>query len=135
MDHGQGMCLRFAVTTPWGVELNKHVLGFVLDNFVIVVRDNDRDRTFLFLWDRLALNTRANLAVYEILSECGNVLVSKFLGLREWVLLVLLNVLDGKSWEFVGFEVKVASMCAERLGVNGGKVDGPLVLFGNGLKF
>ena len=93
------------MTAPWGVELNEDVLGLVLDNFVIVVCHNDRDRTFLFLWDRLTLDTGANLTIYEVLSECGNVLVSQFLGLWEWVLLVLLNVLDGESWEFIGFEV------------------------------
>ena len=123
------------MTAPWGVELNKYVLGLVHDDFVIIVRYNNRDRAVLFLRDRLALDTGANLAVYKVLSKCGNVLVSEFLCLREWVFLVLLNMLDSESWEFIGFQVEITSMCAERLGVNCGEVNSALVLLGNRLKF
>ena len=51
-----------------------------------------------------------------------------------WELLVLLRVLDSEGGPLADFEVKVAGVLAEGLGVDGGEVDLALVLLGDGLE-
>ena len=127
--------LRFAVPTPWGVELDKDVLGLVHDDVVIVVRDDDDDGAVLLLGDGLALDAGLHLAVDEVLHEFGNRFLAQFLVLRqEGEFLVLSDLLDGKGGELVGREVQVAGVGAEGFGVNRGEVDLALVLFGDGLE-
>ena len=115
------------MTAPWSIKLDEDVLVLVQNNVVVVLCDNDSDGTVVLVRNGLALDARLNLAVYKVVEELSNVL------LRELVtgvgkLLVLLRVLDGESGPLANLEVQVAGVLAERLCVDGGKVDLALVL-------
>lgn len=127
--------LRFAVTAPGGIKLKQNIVVVVQNNFLIVVGDNDLDRALLLLWNRLRLDAGVNLAVNEVLDKCADLVVCDFLFLVEGEFLILDSLLDSESWPFAIFEVEVASVCAERLGVNGGEADDTLVLLCQRLEF
>jgi hypothetical protein len=93
--------------------------------------------TFLFLWDRLALDAWLNLASDEVLNELANLLCAECLGgsrLGVWELLVLGGVLDGECGPLANLEVEIASVLAESAGVNGSEVDLALVRLGDWLE-
>ena len=127
--------LRFAVTAPRGVELEKDIVLVVQNNLFVVIGHNDLNRAFLLLWNRLGLDAGGDLAVHKVLDECADIVMCKLLLLVERKLLVLDGLLDGESWPFAIFEVQVASMCAESLGVNCGEADDTLVLLCQRLEF
>ncbi|KAH4295492.1 hypothetical protein HBI01_156720 [Parastagonospora nodorum] len=77
---------------------------------------------------------RLDLAGEEVLDKSANVLLGDLLVLVVGELLVLVGALDGESGPGASLEVKVSSVLAERLGVDGGEVDGTLVLEGEGLQ-
>lgn len=123
------------MAAPWGVEFQQDVLVIVDDNVFVVVCNDDLDGTFLLFWDRLGFDAGLDLAVNEVLDESTDVLLGQLLALVEGEFLVLDGFLDGESGPFIDFEVEVAGVGAEGLGVDGGEADGSLVLFGHGLQF
>ena len=127
--------LRFAVTAPGGVELEKNIVLVIQNNLLVVVGHNNLNRAFLLLWNRLRLNAGGDLAVHEVLDECANIIMCKLLVLVKRKLLVLDRLLYGESWPFAIFEVQVASMCAKGFGVNCGEADDTLVLLCKRLEF
>ena len=127
--------LRFAVSTPRGIIFNENILLVIKNNVLVGMGDDDRNRALLGLRNGLRLDARLNLAFDNLLNELANILGLQFLLLVIRILGMLHGVLNGKSRELLGVEVKVASMSAEQLGVNGGNVDGPPVLLCNRLEF
>ena len=127
--------LRFAVTTPWGVELEKNIVLIVQNNLFVVVGHNDLNRALLLLGNRLRLDAGVDLAVNEVLDECANIVVCKLLTLVKGEFLVLDSLLDGEGGPFAIFEVQITGMCAKGFGVNSGEADNPLVLLCQGLEF
>lgn len=123
-----------AVTAPRSVELNQDILGVVEDDLFVVLGDDDGDRAVIGLRDVLGLDAGLQLAVNKVLGELLNILLGDLLVLVEGELLVLLNVLDGESGELVGLEVQVASVGAELLRINSGKVDDATVGLGDSLQ-
>ena len=99
------------------------------------MRYNDFDATLLLLRNRLALYTWRNLAVNEILDKSADIVMCNLLALVKGEFLVLDGFLNCESGPFVGFEVEIASVCAEGLGVDGSDVDLALVFLGDGLEF
>lgn len=126
--------LRLAVAAPRGIELQQDVLVIVDDEILVRVRHDDGHGALLGLRDRLRLDAGLNLAIENVLDELANILGLDLLGLVVGILGVLLGVLDGKGRELFGVKVKVAGVGTEHLGVNGGDVDGTLVLLGDGLE-
>jgi hypothetical protein len=123
-----------AVSAPWGVELNKNILGIVKNNLLVVVGNNHGNGTVLLLWDRLRLDAWLDLARVELLNEFANLLGSNGLAVLVGEFLVLDGVLDGKGGPFANLEVQVSSMLTKSLGVNGCEVDLAMVLLGEGLE-
>lgn len=122
------------MTAPRGVELDEDVLSVVEDDLLVVVGNDDGDGAVLLLGNRLALDAGLHLAAAEVVDELGDGLDGDVLGLLEGELLVLDRVLDGERRPLANLEVQVARVLAERLGVDGGKVDLALVLLGNRLQ-
>lgn len=120
--------VRFAMTTPWGVELQKNVLIFVHDDIFIIVGYNDLDRAFLFLGDRFGLDARLDLAVNKVLNESSDILLGQLLALVEGVFLVLDGLLDRKGGPFVDFEIQVTCVSAKGFGIDCCEADSTLVL-------
>lgn len=120
--------LRFAVTAPGGVELEKNIVVVVQNDLLVVVGHDDLNRALLLLWNRLRLDAGVDVAINEVLDECANIVMCKLLVLVIGKLLVLEGLLNSKGGPFAVFEVQVTSVCTERLGVNGGEADDPLVL-------
>lgn len=127
--------LRFTMTAPGGVELEKNIVLIFQNDFFVVVGHNDLNRALLLLWNGLRLDAGGDLAVHEFLNECANIVVCKLLVLIKRKFLILDRLLDGESWPFAVFEVQVTSVCAECLRVNGGKADDTLMLLRERLEF
>ncbi len=126
-----------AVSAPWGVELEENVLVAVDDEFLVVLRHDDSDWAVLLLWDGLALDASLDLAGKVFVDEFADVLLAQILLaalLFVWELLVLGDVLNSECRELSDLEVEVACVLAEGLRVDGGEVDGALVLFSDGLE-
>lgn len=126
-----------AVSAPRRVELEKDILLVVDDEILVVLRNDDSDGAVLLLGYGLGLDARLDLACNEILDEFSNGLLGESLDaslLAKWELLVLLGVLDRKGGPVADFQIEVASVLAERLGVDGGEVDSALVLLGDRLE-
>ena len=121
------------MTAPWSVELQKNVLIFV-DHVFVVVGDDDGYRTFLLLWDWLALDAGLDLAVYKVLYKVADFLLGELLALIKWELLVLDSLLDGKSGPLVDLKVEVAGVCAEGFGIDDSEIDFALVFLSNWLE-
>ena len=122
------------MTTPWGIELDQDILGIIVDNVLVVVGNDNSDRTIVLLWYRLALDGWLNLASNEIIDKRANVFLGDLLGLVEGELLVLGNVLDSKGWPLVSLEIEVTSVSSKGLGVNCCKVNLTIVFLGNRLE-
>ena len=125
---------RFAVTTPGSVELYQDVLVAVEDDLFVGVSDNDGDRTFLLLGDRLRLDAGLDLAIHVVLNELSDLFLGHLGGRVEGELLVLAGILDGESGPFANLEVEVSSMSSKRLRIDGRKADNAFVLFSYGLQ-
>ena len=123
------------MTAPGGVELEENIVLVIQNDLFVVIGHNDLNRAFLLLWNRLGLDAGGDLAVHKVLDECADIVMCKLLLLVERKLLVLDGLLDGESWPFAIFEVQVASMGAESLGVNCGEADDTLVLLCQRLEF
>jgi hypothetical protein len=59
------------VAAPWGVVLDKDILGLVLDDLLPVLSDQDSESTLL-LWDGLTLEVRLELSFSELAEEGGH---------------------------------------------------------------
>lgn len=88
--------IRFTVSTPRGVELQKNILGIVQNNILVGMSDNNRDRAFLFLWNGFGFDARCNLAVNKILDKGANFVCGQGAAFKG-ELLVLDRVLNGES--------------------------------------
>jgi hypothetical protein len=119
---------RLAVSTPRSVELNQDILLIVNDNLLEVAADNDGDRAFLGLGNRLRLDTGFNFALKDVLDEFADLLGINLLGLIVGVLSVLGNVLDSESGEVLGFEVQVTGVGTKELSIESDDVDVSTVL-------
>ena len=84
----------------------------------------------MLFWDRLGLDAGLQFPINKVLDESSDVLLGESVAF-EWILLVLNSLLDGERREFVGRKVKVTSVAAKSLCVNGSKVDDTLVLLSN----
>lgn len=125
---------RLAVSAPWSVELNEHILLVIEHNLIVVLSHDNRDGSILLLGDSLRLDARVDLASDKVVDELADVLVGDLLGLVVGELLVLDCLLDGEGGPLSRLEVEVATMLAEGLGVDDGEVDLALVLLGDGLE-
>lgn len=105
--------LRFAVTAPWGIELEENIMVIVHNNVLVIVGYNNLHWAFLLLGNRLGLDAWVNLAVNEVLDEFADVIVGDLHVLVERKLLVLDGLLNGKRGPLVDFEVQITSVCAE----------------------
>jgi len=122
------------VTAPWSVELNQDILLVVKDNLIVVLGNDNGDRTILLLWNGLRLDAWLDIASSEFIDKFANILSGKLLGLVEWELLVLDSLLNGECRPLANLEVKVTTVLSECLCVNGSKVDLALVLLGDFLE-
>jgi hypothetical protein len=130
----QGVNLRFAVTTPRSVELDEDILGVVLHDLIVVMRNNNVNRSFLLLGNRFRLDAGFHLPVNESLDEFIDFTKGNLLALIIGKFLILDRLLDGESREPVSLEVKVGSVGTKGLGINGGEIDLALMLDGNGFE-
>ena len=119
---------RFAVAAPRGVEFDQDVLLVVEDDVVVVERHDHGDGAFLFLRDRLRFDAGRKFPRDEVLDEGADILLRQ-LGSFKGVFLVLVDLLDGEGWPFVGWEVEVAGVGAKGFRVDGSEVDFSLVCF------
>lgn len=126
--------LRLAVSAPRCVEFKQDILLVIEHNALVGVRHNDCHRAFLFLGNGLRFDAGLNLAVKDLLDEFTNIFGLNLLLLVIRVFRVFFRVLDGEGREGLRVEVEVSSVGAKQLGVNGGNVDGTLVLLSNGLE-
>lgn len=122
---------RFAVTTPWSIELDKDILFVIHDNFFVIVGDDDGYSSFLLLWHRLALHAGVKFALDELIHKGSNILLIDFLILRHGIFLILDGLLNGKGWPLAYFEVQILPVLSKGLGINGSNVDVALVFFRN----
>lgn len=125
--------LRFAMTTPWRIELQQNVLGVIQNNVIIIVRNDHRDRTVLLLRDGLRLDAGFDLAVHKVLNKGADGLLGDRLALVEGKLLVLDCLLNGKGRPLL-LEVEITCVSTKGFRINGGKVNDPLVLLGDRLQ-
>lgn len=116
------------MSTPWSIEFKENILIVVKNDVLVRVADDNSNGAFLGLWDRLRLDAGFDVTVNDALDELAHGLLAKFLGLIEWVLVVVQGILDGESREFLWLEVKVGGVGAESLSINGSKVDKALEL-------
>lgn len=123
------------MSTPRGVEFEENILLVIDDEILVGVSHHDCDRSFLGFRNRLRLDAGLNLAIKNILDELLDVFGIDFFGLVIRVLGVLLRILDSESGECLGVEVEVSSVGTKQLSINGGDVDGSLVLLSYGLEF
>ena len=64
-DWGEG----FAVSAPWGVELDEDVLGWVKDQVVEVLADDDLDGIGRVVWDLLRFQVTLDGAIQNTVDE------------------------------------------------------------------
>ena len=64
-DWGEG----FAVSAPWGVELDENVLGWVKDQVVEVLADDDLDGVGGVVWDLLRFQVTLDGAIQNTVDE------------------------------------------------------------------
>lgn len=124
---------RLAVSTPWGIEFKENILLVVDDEFLVGVANDNGDGLILGLWDRLGLDTGLDLTADDALDEVTDGLEGDFLGLVEWIFVVVQGILDGEGGEFLWLKVKVGGVGAESLCVNSSKVDQALEFLGERL--
>lgn len=89
-----------AVSAPWGIELDEHVLLGVLDDLLELLSDEDGDWAVIALWDWLRLERWLEGSGDDVIGELGN----GFNGELGWLDVsgVLVHVLWGdgsESWE------------------------------------
>lgn len=127
----RGSDLLLAVAAPRGIVLNKNVFVILDHKILVVVANNDRDRSLLCLRNRLGLDAGLNLSIENALDERADVLSIDFLGLVKRVLGVLRRVLDGERWELLGVKVEGSGVSTKRFGIDRGDVNCSPVLLGN----
>jgi hypothetical protein len=120
------------VTAPRSIVLYEHILGIIIHNLLIIMRDNNVNGPILLLRDRLRLDAGLQFPVDEVLNELFDVLVSNLLALIVGELLVFGRFLDSESGELVDLEVEVTSMSTESFSINDSEVNLALVLDSNG---
>ena len=64
-DWGEG----FAVSAPWGIELNKNVLGWVQNQIVEVLANDDLDGIARVVWDLLGFQVTLDGAIQNTVDE------------------------------------------------------------------
>ena len=124
---------RFAVAAPRGVEFDQDILLVVEDDVVVVERHDHGDGAFLLLRDRLRFYAGRKFPRDEVLDKGADIFLRQ-LGSFKGVFLVLVDLLDGEGWPFVGWEVEVAGVGAKGFGVDGSEVDFSLVCFSDGFE-
>lgn len=67
-DWGEG----FAVTAPWGIELNEDVLGWVEDDIVEVLANDNLDGVVGVVWDLLGFQVTLDGAIQNTVDEGGD---------------------------------------------------------------
>ena len=122
--------LRFAVAAPWGVVFHEDIFVVVNDYFLVIVSNDDLDRAFLFLGNRLRLDAGLDLAVDKVLNERADFLLAELFSLIKRKLGVLGSVLNGEGGELVSFEVEIAGVGTVGFGVDGREADNAFVLLG-----
>ena len=60
------------MAAPWGVELDKHVLGWVEDDVVEVLADDDLDVLVRVVWDLLGLQVTRDGAIQNTVDETAD---------------------------------------------------------------
>lgn len=122
------------MTAPRSVELNEDVLVVVEDDILVVVGDDGGDGAVVGLGNGFRLDAGLDLTSEEVVDELANLLLGDLGLLVVGELLVLLGALDSESGPGADLQVKVTSVLAEGLGVDGGEVDRALVLESEGLE-
>jgi hypothetical protein len=131
--HPEQENIRFAVTTPRGIEFHQDVLVVVDDDIIVIMCHNDRDWTLLLLGDGLRLDTGLDLAIEKVGHEFTNLFLGDLLGLVEGEFLVFDCFLNRKGRPGADFQIQVASVGTKRLCINGSEVDFTLELLGERL--
>lgn len=121
--------IRFAVTTPWCIELDENVLIIVQNDVFVVVRHNNLNRAVLLFGDGFRLDAWLHLPVNKVLNELANFFLRERLALVKGELLIFDGLLDRKCGPFTGLEVQVVSVSTESFGVDGCEADDSLVFF------
>jgi hypothetical protein len=115
------------VSTPRRVKFDEDVLVIVNDKLLVCVGNDHRDRAFLSLGNRLALDAWVELSGNEIIHELANSFLGEF-GAIKGKFLIFVRFLNGEGGPLANFQIEVSGMCTKRLSINGGKVDLALVL-------
>jgi len=88
----------FAVSAPWGVELDEDVLGGVKDEVVEVLADDDLDGVGGIVWDVFGLKVSGNGAIEDTVGEGLDAGGGQVFGLWRVLGHVLLHVDDSHGW-------------------------------------
>ena len=72
---GEKSNIRFAVTAPWGVELEENIILVVNHDVLVVVCNDNLDRPCLLFGNRFGLDAGFDLAVDEFLNKRGNLIM------------------------------------------------------------
>jgi hypothetical protein len=106
-----------AVSTPWGIEFNKNILGWVLNDFIEFGSNNDNNITLGF-WCSSRFKMGLNRSIFDSFDECSNLINSKSIDItfklvflhaswekssNSWI------VLFGNSDEFSEFTLNLVS--------------------------
>ena len=67
--------IRFAVTAPWGVELEEDIVLVVNHDILVVVCNYNLDRSCLFFGNGFGLDAGFDIAVDELLDERGDLIM------------------------------------------------------------
>jgi len=58
----------FAMSAPWSVELNKDILGWVVDDFIVFSTDDNNNVT-LFFWDSSGFKMSFDRSIFNSINE------------------------------------------------------------------
>jgi hypothetical protein len=123
------------MSTPRRIEFNQDILLVVENDIFIILCNNDRNRTFLLLWDGLRLDAGVDFPIEIVRDEFANFLLGDLFLLVERKLLVFDSLLNRKRWPCTDFQIQVSGVCAKSARINGSEVDSTLVLFSNRLYY
>ena len=122
------------MSAPWSVELDKDILGVVVDNLVELLGNEDNNGLILSLRDGCALDGRLERSINELLYEWSNSPGGEGDALVEGVLELLGDILDDECGPFALEEVHGFAVLGELDGINPDKVDFALERLGETLE-